>query len=59
MVQKMSGADKPVPLWGEQDKSTHMRLRRLLFSLLLRLKVLYFFTVIVLIFFLYKCSLSN
>lgn len=55
----MSGADKPVPLWGEQDKSTHMRLRRLLFSLLLRLKVLYFFTVIVLIFFLYECSFSN
>ncbi|PRD23741.1 UNVERIFIED_CONTAM: hypothetical protein NCL1_45595 [Trichonephila clavipes] len=38
VVQKMSGADKPVPLWGEQDKSTHMRPRRLLFSLLLRLK---------------------
>lgn len=37
----MSGADKPVPLWGEQDKSTHMRLRRLLFSLLLRLKVMH------------------
>ncbi|KFM73895.1 hypothetical protein X975_01879, partial [Stegodyphus mimosarum] len=38
VLQKMSGADKPVPLWGDQDKSTHMRPRRLLFSLLLRLK---------------------
>ncbi|KAF8784884.1 Transmembrane protein KIAA1109 like protein [Argiope bruennichi] len=38
VVQKMSGADKPVPLWGEQDKPSHMRPRRLLFSLLLRLK---------------------
>nr|XP_042899305.1 transmembrane protein KIAA1109 isoform X2 [Parasteatoda tepidariorum] len=38
VVQKMSGADKPISLWSEVEKSTHMRPRRLLFSLLLRLK---------------------
>lgn len=38
VVQKMSGVDKPVPLLGEEKLSSTSYTRRVLFSLLLRLK---------------------
>ncbi|XP_022257396.1 uncharacterized protein KIAA1109-like, partial [Limulus polyphemus] len=38
VVQKMSGTDKPVPILIEEEKTPESQMRRLLFSLQLRLK---------------------
>lgn len=39
VVQKVYGGEKPVPLWLEDDESTNSALKRILFSLIIRIKV--------------------
>lgn len=39
VVQKVYGGEKPVPLWLEDDESTNSTLKRILFSLIIRIKV--------------------
>lgn len=39
VVQKVYGGEKPVPLWLEDDESTNSTLKRILFSLVIRIKV--------------------
>lgn len=39
VVQKVYGGEKPVPLWLEDDESTTSTLKRILFSLIIRIKV--------------------
>lgn len=39
VVQKVYGGEKPVPLWFEDDESTNSTLKRILFSLIIRIKV--------------------
>ncbi|XP_050452726.1 transmembrane protein KIAA1109 isoform X1 [Cataglyphis hispanica] len=38
VVQKVYGGEKPVPLWFEDDESTNSTLKRILFSLIIRIK---------------------
>ncbi|KAH0953833.1 hypothetical protein HN011_011903 [Eciton burchellii] len=38
VVQKVYGGEKPVPLWLEDDESTSSTLKRILFSLIIRIK---------------------
>ncbi|XP_035723534.1 transmembrane protein KIAA1109-like isoform X4 [Vespa mandarinia] len=38
VVQKVYGGEKPVPLWLEDDESTNSTLKRILFSLVIRIK---------------------
>ncbi|KAL0113128.1 hypothetical protein PUN28_012379 [Cardiocondyla obscurior] len=38
VVQKVYGGEKPVPLWLEEDESTSSTLKRILFSLIIRIK---------------------
>ncbi|XP_024891805.1 uncharacterized protein KIAA1109-like isoform X13 [Temnothorax curvispinosus] len=38
VVQKVYGGEKPVPLWLEDDESTNSTLKRILFSLIIRIK---------------------
>lgn len=40
VVQKVYGGEKPVPLWLEDDEQTTSSLRRILFSLIIRIKVI-------------------
>jgi len=39
VVQKVYGGEKPVPLWLEDDESSSSTLKRILFSLIIRIKV--------------------
>lgn len=39
VVQKVYGGEKPVPLWLEDDESNSSTLKRILFSLIIRIKV--------------------
>lgn len=39
VVQKVYGGEKPVPLWLEDDESTNSTMKRILFSLIIRIKV--------------------
>lgn len=39
VVQKVYGGEKPVPLWLEDGESTNSTLKRILFSLIIRIKV--------------------
>lgn len=39
VVQKVYGGEKPVPLWLEDDESSNSTLKRILFSLIIRIKV--------------------
>lgn len=39
VVQKVYGGEKPVPLWFEDDESSNSTLKRILFSLIIRIKV--------------------
>jgi hypothetical protein len=42
VVQKVYGGEKPVPLWLEDnEESTSSSLKRILFSLVIRIKVCY------------------
>lgn len=41
VVQKVYGGEKPVPLWNEEDASSSA-FSRILFSLLIRIKVTYY-----------------
>lgn len=43
VVQKVYGGEKPVPLWLEDDESTNSTLKRILFSLIIRIKVKKYF----------------
>lgn len=44
VVQKVYGGEKPVPLWLEDDESSSSTLKRILFSLIIRIKVRKFLT---------------